>query len=46
LKREVEQKQLAPEGRLQNMGYLTRDVDAALDGSGEPLSGGNGDPFQ
>ena len=40
LKREVEQKARAPEGRLTNMGYLTRDVDAQLDANGEPLPQG------
>jgi phosphatidylinositol-bisphosphatase len=39
LKREVEEKALAPEGRLQNMGYLTRDIDAKLDANGEPIVG-------
>jgi len=37
LKREVEQKNLNPEGRMTNMGYLTRDVDAQLDENGEPI---------
>ena len=27
-----------PEGRMTNMGYLTRDIDAQLDENGEPLS--------
>jgi len=45
LKREVEQKAMAPEGRLQNMGYLTRDVDAQLDANGLPLTESNASPY-
>jgi len=38
LKREVEQKNMNPEGKFTSMGYLTRDVDAQLDANGEPLA--------
>jgi len=37
LKKEVEEKAMAPEGRLTNMAYLTRDVDAGLDENGKPI---------
>ena len=45
LKREVEQKARAPEGRLTNMGYLTRDTDVRLDADEESLPEGQSGPL-
>ncbi len=41
LKEEVEQKHLAPEGRLQNMGYSTPGVEANLEAARDSLGGEN-----